>query len=357
MPWMFGGAELSRNRENAMMIAKCLNTLIIAFTDELKALEIYDKSAIIIFGDHGHGGLLYSDNKAQDMVRTGILKTLCLDDFTSIRGFKNGFGWSWERALPLVLFKPFNTTQDFDVSCVPISLTDIYPTILDLVEIEQYREQSGVSLLQGSAGNQRLRKFFFYYLDERKERPQSFFAPMYECEVTGFSWHGPSCSYTGNKYAFGRRERMPLDIYNLGTTLQFGMAGTGIQYLDDTWQSKENCHTTTGTAAALNIMVKEVSKDLLLRMEVNTSGDPIQSDGQHVNLYAAEKAVGSFEIKGKTTLEAVIPKDTLSNNLVTLRLELRKNPQGDSIESRDELGGNKPYRAIRLYALSLNLKE
>lgn len=349
-PWFLDGQRIrTGSRANALLIAEQLNLLIVEFLDRLKELEVYDNSAILILGDHGNGGVSFSDNAlAEDSAL--IQETECFDGRSSIVTARTIFNWSWERALPMFIMKPFNEAGDLKVDCRQLSLADIYPTVLEIAGLRCDHEIDGVSIFQQSPDAQRLRHFYYYYFDERNNRPGGYFAPLYEYEVHGFCWHKDSYAYTGKKWTAETLEHEPLDKYSYHTLLWFGFAGNGIQYLGENWRGNESGHVLQGGSASLQLLLDPPEQDTSLRLVVQplprSTG---KSKRLQLRIYAGDTLLWTRAVTRKSTFAINVAKENYKDDRLDLRLELF------DPDSAEKFGPDES--ALLLHALRLSLKE
>lgn len=352
-PWKVDGISIPRaGRDNAMLITKQVNDLIIRFLDRLKGLGVYDNSAIIILGDHGLGGVAHRDNTLASISEI-VSQAHCFEGLTSNLHERTFSNWRWEKALPVFLVKPFGASHSFAVSCLPVSLADIYPTILDFAGIQPAQDLPGKSILQIQPDTPRLRTYYLYYAATRHVRPQGYFSPLYEFKITGFAWHKHSRVYTGNRYSAGILKRQPLDNIELGVSLRFGSAGTGIQYLNDAWRKEETYHVTTGEMAVFNLLFDNVESDLELLMEVSPDSLSKAIGLPRIQLHAGNKLLGSYEVAEETTIKTIIPTTAIADGMLTLRMEMIE-PASPGV--KDATDHNRTH-AIRLFSIQFNTDQ
>lgn len=108
--------NLERNRENYKSQAYCVLAGIGALLDRLKQLEIFDQTAVIISGDHGHN--IFPDDMIGSPLNSGL------------------YPGSLGSGRPALLVKQMNSHVPLQFSDLPTSLVDIAPTALALVGIE-----------------------------------------------------------------------------------------------------------------------------------------------------------------------------------------------------------------------------
>ncbi|MCE5231258.1 LTA synthase family protein [bacterium] len=145
------------------------------FLETLRQCGIYDKSMIVVIGDHG--------------------SVFPADASTA------GVGGDPNRApaetvppksLPLVLIKPFGATGDLKISDAPVSLGDLPATVLSAVGLAKVGPDD--SMLTVAADSQRVRRHYSLFVDANKLRHVP---PFEEYEARGFSWFNGSWRKTG----------------------------------------------------------------------------------------------------------------------------------------------------------------
>ncbi|TDR23802.1 hypothetical protein [Marinicella litoralis] len=118
--------------------------LMIAYLKELKALGIYDQSAIMIMADHGGGE--YTNLKFDSDINSFIPV--------------NNHGYEKASAKPLMLVKDFQANGTFSVSQKPVSLLDVMPTLADFSGLPFEADGLPIKLIKE---NQARERFFYYY--------------------------------------------------------------------------------------------------------------------------------------------------------------------------------------------------
>jgi hypothetical protein len=132
--------------------AACASHLIEVFLEELRALDRFDDSTIIIHGDHGGRFELNNDGKLGNIP----------SNFYSER-------WSDARSRSLLLIKPagIDSSKDFEISDYPAELTDIMPTVFDSVDLELELRDGRTSLLGANPPHREVR--FYHFYDKRDD--------------------------------------------------------------------------------------------------------------------------------------------------------------------------------------------
>ena len=141
------------------------------FLDELKRLEVFDNSMIVIIADHGVRG----DIKCN--------------------------------AYPLFLVKKFNGQGQMTVSDAPVSLSDIPNTIF--TELGLKGDFSGESIFNLTDADSRERRFLYHNWDG--DWYKDHLPTLKEYTVSGHVLSGESWHYTGRKFIAGFAERPLLE--------------------------------------------------------------------------------------------------------------------------------------------------
>lgn len=132
--------------------SKCATKLLTDFIDELKRLGRFEDSLIIVQADHGR------------FLTDGQIKRN--DDIYYSED------WARARSRPLLLIKtPQRKSSDiFSKSTAPTTLLDIYPTVIDSLEIETYVKLEGFSLKDFRVIPDRVRYYHFFDKLDGSER-------------------------------------------------------------------------------------------------------------------------------------------------------------------------------------------
>lgn len=140
------------------------------FIKNLKKIDAYENSMIVIIADHGFGtdiNLELYGKVPKTAEKVPFLKR--------------------SKALPLVMIKPFDTTGKLKTSNAPVSLMDIPITIFKALRIDG--NFVGKSILEIGENDTRTRKFLFFdWNHEYWKLEKRYLPPIEEYFVTGFSW-------------------------------------------------------------------------------------------------------------------------------------------------------------------------
>lgn len=180
-------------RANYSEQAEAYTMIMGAFLDELKRLNVYDNSMIVILGDHGSGRAAALYTNPGDNPRTAELgRTAAYGDFQRDKA----------RGIPLLLVKRFGEKGALKTSHAPASLVDIPATVLAELNIPHpptpavagRTDFHGVSLFALRPGQPRVR----YYGAMQWALEKSDYAnPITLYRIQGPSWSDESWSYAG----------------------------------------------------------------------------------------------------------------------------------------------------------------
>jgi hypothetical protein len=127
--------------------AECAADLMVRLVEELRALDRFDDSTIVLMGDHG---------ARFERTEDGALVQVPSDFF--------GERWSDARSRSLLLVKPagVDSTEDLVVSDYPARLTDVMPTVFDSLGLPFEVGEGRTSLLADKLPERRERYYHFY---------------------------------------------------------------------------------------------------------------------------------------------------------------------------------------------------
>ena len=151
---------VSEYREYAYASVK----LMISYLKEMKRLDVYDNSSIIITADHGGGE--YTDKKYISAEKR----------YVSI----DADGAQKASGKPLLLIKQARDDSSFRLSSKPVSLLDIAPTIASIAGIGN-REFEGIAVDEILEGVPRSRTYYFYWFSGADSKYLSDFS-IYQIE-------------------------------------------------------------------------------------------------------------------------------------------------------------------------------
>jgi len=276
----------------------CSSKLTIKFLDELKRLDRYDTSLIVVFGDHGSGWAVSVEGEDSGLSPLN----------------RNFMPWNKKQVLSrvsaLLMIKPPKTLSSgkFQISERESQLIDILPTTLDLMGwYDDVHGGHGISVFSGS--------------QVKREKIFTYFAPsnspsFNDAEIYNISFE-PSNGLRDLSLvsSFNSYFSITPPSIELGKSIDFSAAGKSRSYLRRGWSGQEPTHHwTDGPTAGIMLGVQHArGKDMLLRMKTSAylgDGRPYQTIGVVVN----GREVATWQVKGLGWYEAAIPSNLVGKD-------------------------------------------
>ena len=257
----YAGKSLPYTRENIKTQSRCTLNHLIETLDELRSVGIYDKSLIIVHGDHGNKIPLNNRNSKERLGETG---------FEKIMGV----------ALPLMLIKPPHNNGALRTSNAQVMLTDIPATISSILDIDE--EFPGCSVLEVDPKQDRERRFYYHDWDQHSWR-NSYFSKFVEYLIHGSVFEIDSWQLGATTYD---REIMVEKI-------DFGSEGIW-SFLADGWSTREKSEDGTTYNWALGksaTLVLSLSKKNKVRLTANVK-PYVSAKPQRVTIKVDGKMIG-----------------------------------------------------------------
>ncbi|MDB9788521.1 hypothetical protein OAB52_01915 [Candidatus Thioglobus sp.] len=140
---------------------ECTMRLIDGFVTELKNLNRFSNSIIIIHGDHG-------SHYAGQLLNTKGTSFSTNKDSISQPPYDLSIGSSRlvdleSQARALLMIKPLNALGEMKISDTPSQLLDIYPTIMGQVGIKNLKEVEGIDIFNDTVTFNKPRYFYYMY--------------------------------------------------------------------------------------------------------------------------------------------------------------------------------------------------
>ena len=301
--------QLPNNRLGIKRQAKGMLELSRRFFRQLKAKKIFDDSMIIIAADHG-----FSVGHTLNLkVLPDSLKTLTSDKGARVY------------AIPLILIKPFNSKEDFQISKAPVTLGDIPQTIFSQLGLKV--DTPGESMFAIKETAKRKRKFYTY-IQNRNFWRYKYLPDMTEYSVDGFSWLESSWSKTGIKLTGQKKPKSnpkPIDrsLSSSELVLTFHDRGNARPYLRSGWSYPEKNFTWTNSNEAQIIFpLKKKSNNLLIKASIIPNLARGKIARQRVSIYANGKKVGQWKVASGGIYQALIPQKYLNDSQLDLSFKL-----------------------------------
>lgn len=264
----YAGKALPYTRENIRTQSRCTLNHLIETLDELRSVGIYDKSLIIVHGDHGNKIPLNNRNSEEELGE---------NDFEKIMGV----------ALPMMIIKPPLSHGALRTSNAQVMLTDIPATISSILDINE--EFPGSSVLEVDPKQDRERRFYYHDWDQRSWRTP-YFRRFIEHQIYGSvferdSWRLGTATY---------------DKDLMVDKIDFGSKGIGF-YLADGWSTNEKSEDGTTFNWALGrsaTLVLSLSKKKKVRLTANVK-PYVSSKPQSVTIKVDGKMVGIWNLANR----------------------------------------------------------
>ena len=236
-------------REHARAQAIGLLSGVDSLLETLVRLGIYDRSLLVILGDHG-------TTFAPRLVEVaGAART---------RPAASPVPTAHTFGLPLVLVKPIGATGGLRSSDRPVALGDVARTVADSLGVAN--RLPGDSMLAEAATFERARLVLKYDPDAL-DLDADYFPTIEEYRVAGFSWLAESWKSTGRQFRTGGIEAtLTPPSYQWGHAMTFGEGGTAGAYLHEGWAAPEQGLTwTAGWQATVRLTVGPTTNPVRLR--------------------------------------------------------------------------------------------
>ncbi len=311
------------SRENYVNQTRGALALARRMLDRLKELDVYDGAEIIITADHGAHNRLPIDLQAEeDSLEVPI---------DAVGG-----------ARPLLLHKPRGSRGPVRVSDIPMHLSYI-PCILS-----GGQEFPCDDYTAAVSGRTVARPFLRY------EWSQDFWfkdysPPMTLLEVRGDSRLGRSWFNTDIVFENGGSHRIDRS-YRIGDWIDFGRTGSSAKYLLTGWSVQEEAHRwTNGRRARILLdLAPPPDRDIVLELD----GRGMSPDGhrpQQVSVFVNDALVAEWEILGRRTFVARIPRDLVQEGRASISFSI-KEPR-----SPHEFNAGPDHRRLGLATFGLRL--
>ena len=149
--------------------ARCALSAVQALFDRLRALDLYDRSAIIVTSDHGEDLFMPEDQHPMGGMPSPARVTLA-----KVEPF----------ATPLLLVKPFGAQGPLRTSYAPTAITDIPATVLDLADLPDTLGR-GTSVFRIDPAVPRQRTYAHHARVSANMKSSPFFDALYVFSVNG----------------------------------------------------------------------------------------------------------------------------------------------------------------------------
>jgi hypothetical protein len=173
----------------------CVMRQTIDYLNELKKIQRYDNSIIIILGDHGsHGTGQLIDYRSQSFDTDFNPSRLVIDDADKLPAFDPDispmpFPSIEAHARALLMIKPIESKKDLIISQKLTQLLDVYPTIMGQLPITPLKNNlEGIDIINKNVSDNRKR--YMHLLDHRADKTFGMLPSSYHSFM-------PTYTYTG----------------------------------------------------------------------------------------------------------------------------------------------------------------
>lgn len=199
------GRRLPVSAENFNTQARCALSGVQALLDRLRALDLYDLSAVVVTSDHGLAAMTPGDHPLRGMRSpAGPLDRIATD------------------ATPLLAVKPFGARGPLRTSDAPTTITDLPATLLDLAELPNTL-QRGESVLVLDTATPRERTYAHHEWGRRNDWASQYFDVLHVFSVNGRvtdpdAWRHWRALFepTDDREAQRRAYRVGLEVFEAG---------------------------------------------------------------------------------------------------------------------------------------------
>ncbi len=289
----FTGAELEYTMGTFSTQSSCTLNGVLGFVRKLKALDLYDRSLIIIHGDHG-GGVAFRMRDAQGNPTTS----------------SQALHRVWGKPLPLVLVKPPGSGGRLEISDKPVSLLDIPATVTELLEIDN--PFPGVSMFDLDRPALAERVYYRSSMHRNDAAAKDRFDNFSSFIVTG-------SVYDVDAWSDEILLNEPLvSAYSWGTALSFGATGTFKPLQNGGWaiNSSSDSTWTRDSRAGLSIPFAETDADVLMRVTIKPFLVAGKLDQQNVSVLVGENVVAQWLLTERRyqTRELILPVSMINRD-------------------------------------------
>lgn len=285
----YAGKILPGSRENTKIQARCSLDLLVNYLDQLRLIDSYDSSLIIIQADTGAGREIKLKNfdKPQKREHSAINE----EDLLKIAGY----------ALPLLMIKPPHSRGSLRISEAQVMLTDIPATINSVLMLNE--KFPGRNIFEIDPQEARERKFYYYkWQHENWQDPYFKYLIEFTLEGSAFdidSWRIGPTHYSPKKVSY-HAEKIDFGTEKAKKFMRFGWSENEINDEGVTF------NWAVGNSASLHLSLPRANATVLTaNIQSLPFGNP-----QIVTIKVDSKEVGTWELTPPWTLEehsVVIP--------------------------------------------------
>jgi hypothetical protein len=276
------------------------------FLEKLKSIGQFDNTTIVVLGDHGCADYPYGVKVEAAGLKPSEPQGKKIPSHIKAAG------------IPLVLIKPGEAKdEELKITDAPVSLKDISPTILAVLEIKGTQD-IGESMFEIPETEQRERHFYYYNWSGWEN---DYLYSLREYAVKGHAWLDESWKEIGVVRA--ANAKIP---YEYGTEIRFGRGGNSVRYLGIGWHAgqKDGFTWTREKKAELYFYLKPSQGDLNLKMFFKPFIVPGKLNSQELHIYVDGREIRKLVLTDPEAREynIVIPKESLKGKELNIVLDI-----------------------------------
>ena len=302
-PYVINELAQAVETEETSMILQAQGALFIVqeYIAQLKELDVYDDSTIIIMADHGRETANASH---------GIL-----------------------------FVKRKNSSDKFSINSAPVSYFDLHETLFEQIGLDK-----GRTFFDYSEGEERYRYFYFQDLNV-------VYMQVIEYLIDGNINESSSLYATGNVYSEVLRKD---EVYHYGTDLLFGSNNTAAYYVLEGLSAidMKDYSWTDGKVCVFEFPLEyKTNKNLLVTL--NTVSIYTKNGPQDVLVYANDTLCYKTTVNKAGEIKFVIPGELINDDcILNMRIELP-----NAVSPTELFGENQDARVLSLAMSGLRIDE
>ena len=272
----FTGAELKYSMSTFSAQSSCTMHNVLGFIQKLKDLNLYDRSTLIIHGDHG-GGVAFNMHDAEGKPTTSA----------------QALHRMWGNPLPLVLVKPPGASGSLEISDTPVSLLDIPATVADLLEKDNPFPSVSMYDVDRPAAAERV--YYRSTMHRNDAAAKDRFDNFSKYSVTGSVYDVTAWS---DETLFQAPVTGADSGYAWGTALSFGASGTFKLFQKGGWiiTTARDITWTEGHRTGLSIPFAEAEADVLMKVTFKPLLAAGKLDQQNVTVLVGDESVAQWQL-------------------------------------------------------------
>jgi hypothetical protein len=301
----FAGTTLDYSKDAFSQQSLCTVRNVVAFLTRLKSLGLYDKSLLVIHGDHG-GGVPF-EMQGEDGGKTDS---------------KEALNRVWGNPLPLVLIKPMRQSGKLTISDQAVQLLDLPATVSSQLGLDG--SFPGQSMFDNHQNGNRERFYYQSQIHRNEAAAKNYFEEFSAYRINGSvydvrSWHGPE--------PLGSPMSDDATDYRPGDKITFGREGNSRLFQKEGWgmgRAPKGTWTLAGNAS-LMVRLLELDSGVTMRMRIKPFLVPGLLDAQRVRVFVADVLVGEWSESGQKFhfYDVTVPGTAINQSgLTKIRFEL-----------------------------------